>query len=162
MTDFPRCKCGRVHTDSRADAEQKARAAADNYDRHPPVRFYECEYGVTHWSEFLVAYQRCPCGHPAYHDLRAAVRVAERRNAKHQHPKFQARAYQCPHGGAHLILYPTTETIGHCRECGDVIYRNKEIASNMADYLTTHSKGTYTVTVPCRTHPVPHITREQT
>lgn len=162
MTDFPRCECGRVLTTSRQDAEEKAQAAADGYNRHPPIRFYECAYGTTHWAERYTAYQPCPCGHRAYHDTRAAVKAAERRNTKHQHPTIQARAYQCPHGGDHILLFPVDETVGHCRECGDVIYRNHHIASTLADYLNTQGTTRYTVTAPCRTHPVPHITREQT
>lgn len=131
---WPKCECGKTLTTSPEDAQAKAAAAADRYNRHVPLRFYQCTYGVTHWAERYVAVRDCDCGHKSYYDARAASKAAERRNRNHLDRDVSARNYQCHHGGHHVLLYPVGEHLTQC-ECGAISYRSIHVAARLLAYL---------------------------
>jgi hypothetical protein len=46
----PRCPCGKVLTLDKADAKRWRRLYAEHTGIHNPVKYYQCRYGVYHWT----------------------------------------------------------------------------------------------------------------
>jgi hypothetical protein len=47
------CRCGKVRSQDRQDAEEKYELAVAKHGHRDEVRFYACEFGGWHWTRIL-------------------------------------------------------------------------------------------------------------
>lgn len=155
---WTRCPCGKIHSPTKLEAQRKANYANRANNRYPPTRYYKCPKAGWHWAEKYTTVRDCECGHRTYYDARAASKAAERRNNADHHNGLEARAFQCKHGGQHVVLYPKGERLIQC-DCGAIAYHSVASADTLLDHLDERNPDIEYDAYRCHAHHKVHIAR---